>query len=178
MLDHTASGDGRHQIPLAPAPPCVLEAAGSSSATRIRQNIINLLRKNNLPAAEQVLKLTSGEYRASVAGVDLLSLISAWRDLLQVELQIAQIESELGKTLASLERAVGAQFNEHPPEPASHATPTPDRTPAPSPSGSPFRPDRVEPLKPAPEGQPSAAEDLSPALLDPNPPGRAPGPAR
>jgi outer membrane protein, heavy metal efflux system len=85
---------------------------------KVQQNVINLLRKNNLPAARQVLQLTAGEYRANVAGVDLLSLISVWRDLLQVELQIAQVEAELNKTLASLERAVGVQLNEHPPGPA------------------------------------------------------------
>jgi cobalt-zinc-cadmium efflux system outer membrane protein len=118
---------------------------------RAQQNVVNLLRKNNRPLAERVLRLTSGEYRANVAGVDFLSVISAWRDLLQVELQIAQIESELGKTLASLERAVGSQLNEHPPEPSSAATPPPEGTPAPSTSRSPFGSDGVTPLKPAPE---------------------------
>lgn len=84
---------------------------------KAQQNVINLLKNKNLPAAQHVLRLTSGEYRASVSGVDFLSVVSAWRELLQVELQIAQVESELGKTLASLERAVGAQLNEHPPDP-------------------------------------------------------------
>jgi outer membrane protein TolC len=107
---------------------------------RAQQNVINLLRKNNLPLAQRVLSLTSGEYRANVAGVDLLSVISTWRDLLQVELQIAQIESELGKTLASLERAVGAQLNEHPPEPSRTEAPPQIRTPEPPASSSPFRP--------------------------------------
>ena len=79
---------------------------GLYAQARAQQNVVNLLRKNNLPTAS-VLTLTSDQYRANVAGVDLLSLISAWRDLLQVELQIAQVEAELGKTLASLERAVG-----------------------------------------------------------------------
>jgi outer membrane protein, heavy metal efflux system len=90
---------------------------------RVQQNVIKLLRKSNLPSARQVLRLTSSEYRANVAGVDFLSVISAWRDLLQVELQIAQVEAELGKTLASLERAVGVQLNEHPPDPSSPAVP-------------------------------------------------------
>ena len=35
--------------------------------------------------------------------------------LLQVQLQIAQVEAELAKALAALERAVGSQINEHPP---------------------------------------------------------------
>ncbi|MGO9597826.1 MAG: TolC family protein [Isosphaeraceae bacterium] len=100
---------------------------------RAQQNVISLLRKSNLPAARQVLRLTSSEYRTNVAGVDLLSVFSAWRDLLQVELQIAQIEAELGKTLASLERAVGVQLNEHPPDLSSLPAP-----PSPPTSTSPF----------------------------------------
>jgi hypothetical protein len=67
-----------------------------------------------------------------------LSVLNAWRDVLQVELQIAQIEAELGKTLASLERAVGLQLNEHPPDPSSVPTPAPFQPgPSPPPPGSP-----------------------------------------
>ncbi len=111
---------------------------------RVQQNVVNLLRKSNLPAARQVLRLTSSEYRTNVAGVDLLTVLSAWRDLLQVELQIAQVEAELGKALATLERAVGAQLNENPPDGAprapgasSGASPAP-AAPVPS-ADSPFR---------------------------------------
>ncbi len=102
-----------------------------------------------------MLRLTSSEYRASVSGVDFLSVVSAWRELLQVELQIAQVESELGKTLASLERAVGVQLNEHPPDPeptgvkndetakspATAGEPPREKSASPPPSGasSPFR---------------------------------------
>ena len=83
----------------------------------VQQNVLALLRRSNLPAAKRILELTASDYRAGTAGVDYLSLIGAWRELLQVQLQIAQIEAELGKTLASLERAVGVQLNEHPPDP-------------------------------------------------------------
>jgi outer membrane protein TolC len=83
---------------------------------RTQENVLALLRRSNLPAARRVLELTAGDYRAGNAGVDYLSLISAWRELLQVELQIAQVESELGKSLASLERSVGMELNEHPPD--------------------------------------------------------------
>ena len=112
---------------------------------RVQQNVLSLLRRNNLPAAKQVLELTAGDYTAGNAGVDFLSLLGAWRELLQVEIQIAQIEAELGKTLASLERAVGTQLNEHPPAPSSLAAPAEsgakDRpaVPVPPPSASPFR---------------------------------------
>jgi outer membrane protein TolC len=100
---------------------------------RVQQNVLGLLRRSNLPTARQVLELTTGEYRASVPGVDFLTVISAWRDLLQVELQIAQVEAELAKALASLERAVGGQLNEHPPEPARSPGPAspPPRGPGP-----------------------------------------------
>ncbi len=74
---------------------------------QVQQNILGLLTRTNLPAARQVLETTASDYRAGNAGVDYLSILSAWRDLLQLELQVAQIESELGKTLAALERAVG-----------------------------------------------------------------------
>jgi outer membrane protein TolC len=107
---------------------------------KVQQNIIDLLRRTNLPNSQQVLKTTAGEYRAG--NVDYLSLISAWREVLQVELQIAQIEAELGKTIASLERAVGSQLNEYPPDPVT-LTPTEGTgvtVPPPPPSESgPFR---------------------------------------
>jgi outer membrane protein TolC len=108
---------------------------------RVQQNVLGLLRRSNLPTARQVLELTAGEYRASVPGVDFLNVITAWRELLQVELQIAQVEAELGKALASLERAVGVQLNEHPPEPsATRASPEQPATPVPpSAAPGPFR---------------------------------------
>lgn len=91
---------------------------------KVQQNILGLLRRTNLPNSQLVLKNTASDYRAG--NVDYLSLISAWRDVLQVELQITQIEAELSKSIASLERAVGIQISESPmdikaitPEPAS-----------------------------------------------------------
>jgi hypothetical protein len=111
---------------------------------QVQQNVLSLLRKNNLPAAKQVLELTASDYRAGNAGVDYLSLVSAWRDQLQVELQIAQIEAELAKTLASLERAVGCQINEHPPDlknsdaAGKPGAEPPVSVPAPQPAASPF----------------------------------------
>jgi hypothetical protein len=124
----------------------------------VQQNIIGLLNRTNLPAAKQVFELTTSAFRAANAGVDYLGVLNAWRDVLQVELQIAQVEAELGKTLASLERAVGVQLNEHPPDPSSMPMPTPPHSGSPPPPpGSPgaFRP-----------GQPvaSPAESRAPAL--------------
>ena len=41
---------------------------------------------------------------------------------MQVQLQIVQVEAELAKALAALERAVGTQINEHPPAQPPAAT--------------------------------------------------------
>lgn len=103
---------------------------------RVQRNVLGLLQRSNLPAARQVLELTAGDYRAGIEGVDLLSVVSASRDLLQVELQIAQLEAEYAKTLASLERAVGVQLNEHPPDPSTLVPPL-EPSPAPPPTGNP-----------------------------------------
>ncbi|MDR3622185.1 MAG: TolC family protein [Paludisphaera borealis] len=128
-------------------------------AARVQQNVVGLLRRNNLPSARRIFELTRSEYRSNKEGVDYLTLLGAWRDVLQVELQIAQVEAELGKTLAQLERAVGAQLNEHPPAPALLNAPSPvavepDAKPAadppakpstpPSPSASPFQGEEKE----------------------------------
>ncbi len=43
---------------------------------QVQQNVLSLLRKNNLPAAKQVLELTASDYRAGNAGVDYLSLVT------------------------------------------------------------------------------------------------------
>jgi outer membrane protein TolC len=99
---------------------------------RSQESVLRLLRRSNRPTARRILDLTAADYRAGNAGTDYLSLVSAWREVLQVELQIAQLESELGKSLAALERAVGTQLNEHPPE----LKPV---EPAPAASGSPFQ---------------------------------------
>ena len=103
----------------------------------VQQNVLSLLRRSNLPAAKRILELTASDYRAGAAGVDYLSLIGAWRELLQVQLQVAQMEAELGKTLASLERAVGVQLNEHPPDPREAGIAEPVK-PGPPSSASPF----------------------------------------
>ncbi len=125
-------------------------------AARVQQNVLALLRRNNLPAARRVFELTSSEYRTNKPGVDYLTLLGAWRDVLQVELQVAQVEAELGKSLAQLERAVGVQLNAHPPAPELLNAPAPaavepiaspesdpadNPTPPPSPSSSPFQGD-------------------------------------
>jgi outer membrane protein TolC len=115
------------------------------SRVRTQRNILGLLRASNLPRGRQVFEAATADYRAGNAGADYLSLLSAWRDALQTELHVAQVEFELGKALATLERAVGVQLNEHPPDPAAVAAPRATApAPPPSESPSPFRPNAGE----------------------------------
>ncbi len=107
------------------------EIADLFAQSRSQQEILNLLRDGILPRTRQALANAQSDY--AQGNVDFAALISALREVLQVELQVVQVEAELGKALALLERAVGCQLNEHPPAPAP-AMPPPPTTP------SPFRP--------------------------------------
>jgi cobalt-zinc-cadmium efflux system outer membrane protein len=112
---------------------------------KVQQNVLSLLRDSILPRTRKSLDLARSDFVES--NVNYATLLSALREVLQVQMQIAQVEAELGKALASLERVVGAQINEHPPTPrpaGPAALPaTPSTTPAPAPSppaeNSPFR---------------------------------------
>ena len=91
---------------------------------KAQQDILALFRASILPKSDQALEAATSDYRPG--NVDYVTLITAWREVLQIELQVAQVEAELGKALASLERAVGVQLNEHPPlppPPPSHPRP-------------------------------------------------------
>ncbi len=105
---------------------------------RVQQNVLGLLRDQILPRARQTLENAGGDY--SQGNVDFAALISAMREVLQVELQVTQVEAELGKALASLERAVGCRINEHPPAPETPATANPSPLPPKPPGPGPFRP--------------------------------------
>jgi outer membrane protein, heavy metal efflux system len=114
---------------------------------RVQQNVLSLLRDSILPRAEQALELAGKDYAAG--NVDLPTVLSAQRETLQVQVQVAQIEGELGKALASLERAVGCQFNDHPPVPVTAGAANPSSSPPPPPStNGPFREMRA-PVPPA-----------------------------
>jgi outer membrane protein TolC len=82
---------------------------------KVHQHVLTLFRESTLPRSKQALELARSDYAKS--NVDYATVLSALRDVLQVQLQIAQVEAELGKTTAALERAVGGQINEHPPSP-------------------------------------------------------------
>jgi outer membrane protein TolC len=97
---------------------------------RVQQNVLTLLRDSIRPRIRQALELARSDY--AKGNVDAATALSAWREALQVDLQIAQVEAELGKALAGLERAVGAQINEHPPDPRAGQPAATSTTPAPS----------------------------------------------
>jgi hypothetical protein len=78
--------------------------------------------------------------------------VTTWRELLQVRLQIARLESELGRAVAALERVVGVQLNAEPPAAAPATTPGGGLPPPPADGGGPFRRERAEEPKPEEPG--------------------------
>jgi cobalt-zinc-cadmium efflux system outer membrane protein len=80
---------------------------------KVQQNVLDLLRNSILPRTRQSLELARSDYAKS--NVDYATVLSSLRETLQVQLQITQVEAELAKALAALERAVGTQINESPP---------------------------------------------------------------
>ncbi len=105
---------------------------------KVQENVLSLLRDNIAPRTRATLELARSDYAKS--NVDYATVLSALRELLQVQLQIAQVEGELGKALAGLERAVGRQLNQAPQSAREHAPPGAPVSPSPAGSTSPFRP--------------------------------------
>jgi len=123
------------------------------------QKTLELFRNRILPPAEEALELIQPEYEAGTTGF--LTLLSAWREVLQVELQIAQVEAELGKTLASLERAVGTQLRHNPPQAADSPRGASPEAGASRPEVEPPpNPEAPGPFTPSREGAPQAASGL------------------
>ncbi len=120
---------------------------------KVQQNVIALLKGQILPRTNSTLELARSDY--AKGNVDVATVFSALREVLQIQLQVAQVEGELGKALASLERAVGVQINEQPPtRGAEAASPTPNLPPPPDGGTGPFRPEAPaseRPEQPRPE---------------------------
>ncbi len=109
---------------------------------KVQQNVLSLLRDGILPRTRESMELARSDYAKS--NVDYATMLSALREVLQVQLQIAQVEAELGKALAGLERAVGCEINEYPPgssarDEAATRPPAPAQAPRPPSADSPFR---------------------------------------
>ena len=91
---------------------------------KVQESVLALLRDSILPRTRETLELSRSDY--AKGNVDYATVLSALREVLQVQLQLAQVDGELGKALAGLERAVGRQINEAPaPAPSAPATPSP-----------------------------------------------------
>jgi outer membrane protein TolC len=101
-----------------------------------QQNVLTLLRDSILPRTRAAFELARSDYARS--NVDYATVQSALREVLQIQLQIIQIEAELGKAIAGLERAVGTEINEHPPN-ASSGPPAVPAPPPPPANAGPFR---------------------------------------
>ena len=74
------------------------------------QEQILLFERTLLPQAEQVLRSTEDAYSTGSLGV--LDLLDSERELLQVRMGLAQLISDYMKSLAEMERAIGAPFGE------------------------------------------------------------------
>ena len=107
---------------------------------KARRDLVTLFRDTYLPRSEQALELARTDYQSGEQ--DFLTLMTSWRELLQVRLQIARLESELGRALAALERVVGAQLNAHPPGPDPTPPAAGSPPPPPAESRGPFADDR------------------------------------
>lgn len=73
---------------------------------------IKLFRDSILPRADQTLKVSVADYR--VGKVDFQQIIDNWTALLRFRIQLIRLETNLGQTLASLERVVGCEVTTAP----------------------------------------------------------------
>lgn len=86
------------------------------NSVKVQRQVLKLIQDTNLPNTRRILESVESDYRSGKTGVDALSMLAAWRDVLSVELQMAQVETELAKSLASLERAVGMRLTQLSPQ--------------------------------------------------------------
>ena len=107
-----------------------------ATQVRVQQNVLALLRESILPRTRETMDLSRSDY--AKGNVDYATILSALREVLQVQLQVVQIEGELSKALASLERAVGCQWKDAPSAVADPEPSTPITQPPPM-GESPFR---------------------------------------
>ncbi len=75
---------------------------------KTQQGVLALLRDSIAPRTLDAFDLARSDY--AKANVDYGTVQSALREKLQVSLQIAMVEAELGRAIATLERAVGCEL--------------------------------------------------------------------
>jgi outer membrane protein TolC len=87
-----------------------IEASVRSVGFRIEtlERRISLFENTLLPQAEQALRSTEAAYSTGTLGV--LDLLDSERVLLEVRLGLAELDSNYMKSLAEMERAIGAPF--------------------------------------------------------------------
>jgi len=90
---------------------------------RAQRELIDLLQNTILPKSEKALELAAAAYPGGE--VDFVTLNTGRLELLNIQLQIARLEAEQGKALAALERVVGVELSEHPPQPLPDAAEAP-----------------------------------------------------
>ena len=95
------------------------------NSVKVQRQVLKLIQDTNLPNTRRILESVESDYRSGKAGTDVLSMLSASRDVLAVELQIAQVETELAKSSASLERAVGMRLTQVSPDELKSIKPPP-----------------------------------------------------
>jgi outer membrane protein TolC len=81
------------------------EVADLFAQAASQQELLQLLREDMIPTAEQTLTVSIQAY--DVGQVDFLQLIDNWRQLLRLQIARERLEADLRQTLASLERVVG-----------------------------------------------------------------------
>lgn len=99
---------------------------------RALERQIELLQNDIIARAEQTLKTSEADYR--VGKVSALQVLDNFTELLRFRIQLAQFESMLGQTLASLERVIGTELarpSEAPPPVKANGLPAPRPVPAP-----------------------------------------------
>ncbi len=114
----------------------------SVQANSLEEQIV-LFRDKIIPREEKILRLFFNNYRTG--NVDFQQLLDDWSNLLALHIQLVRMESDLGKTLASLERVVGQEmitFTTNVPATAQEPAPMPAPATAPE-------------LKTTPEKQPA-----------------------
>jgi outer membrane protein, heavy metal efflux system len=103
---------------------------------RAQRELLELLQESILPKSQKALELAAAAYPSGQ--VDYVTLNTGRLELLNIELQIARLHAEQGKTLAALERVVGVDLSAGPSEPTRAIAPNPAVTPPtpPSPTAS------------------------------------------
>lgn len=76
---------------------------------KAQTNLLKLLNESILPKTRETFDLARSDY--TEGNVDYATAQSALREILQIELQVAQNEAELAKAAAALERAVGLEMS-------------------------------------------------------------------